>query len=391
MYQFAHIESYARRASKGRSARHIASEAERDPDYCTHVETPQPPIRVWGCSPSEAVERAEAWGEQAKDAMGRKLRSDAPVLLAGVISYPRHGDSWGDFKASAVEWLQREYGDNLVSVIEHQDEEHPHLHFYAVPKPGQQFNDLHQGRAAAAKSKKAGESKPQQQAAHTKAMREWQDRVYAGLGRQFGLARLGPRRRRRTRAEWVEEVALAQALGAAERAGAAQATLTQRQRDAILRGVTGRDVGLLKTERMYTEDELHTVGARALRMGIQMQLDRQGDAAERAAQTVASRKITVTREGAEAVAEVEGLRAAVAELRGKVATLSSAGIKAMGQIDALKHQLADTKDAHVREKAELIAEVAELKAKNNALADENNDLIDELRELKPTHHGLSRR
>ena len=105
--------------------------------YCGHVENPQPPVQVYGCSPREAANRAANWAGQAKDAKGRKLRCDAPCLLAGVLSYPRAGDDWDSFKEASVRWLKGKYGDNLVSVIEHQDEAHPHLHFYAVPAPGQ--------------------------------------------------------------------------------------------------------------------------------------------------------------------------------------------------------------------------------------------------------------
>lgn len=91
---------------------------------------------------------------------GRNCGHDAPVLLAGVISYPERGEDWQEFKETALEWLKGEYGDNLVSVVEHQDEKHPHLHFYAVPKPGQAFNDLHQGRAASVRPSARASRKP---------------------------------------------------------------------------------------------------------------------------------------------------------------------------------------------------------------------------------------
>lgn len=204
MYQFGHVESYAIKPSKGHGIEGIWKEAERVDGYCGHVENPQPPVQVYGCSPREAANRAANWAGQAKDAKGRKLRCDAPCLLAGVLSYPRAGDDWDSFKEASVRWLKGKYGDNLVSVIEHQDEAHPHLHFYAVPAPGQTFDDIHQGRAAAATAKRAGERVCIQRAAHGKAMKVWQDELYQGVSRELGLMRLGPKRLRiPNRREWL--------------------------------------------------------------------------------------------------------------------------------------------------------------------------------------------
>lgn len=310
MYQFGHVEAYARKPQKGAwSIRDVAAEAERKREHCMHVEQPQEPIRVFGCSPSEAVEQAEAWGAQAKDAKGRKLRSDAPVLLAGVLSYPRQGEEWPEFKEKALVWLKSEYGDNLVSVIEHQDEQHPHIHFYAVPKPGQSFNNLHQGRAAAAEAKRKGETKAAQQYAHNNAMRDWQDRLYQAVGREFGLARLGPKRQRLTRAQWVAQQAAQQAILSAERAGVSTRKPTAEEQEAVFKDIEGKEVGLLRKERVYTEHELIKAANGGLRLGISMQMQMQGDAAAQAAREVAKRKLSVDAETRRTKAEAEALNA----------------------------------------------------------------------------------
>lgn len=326
MYQFGHVEAYARKPQKGAwSIRDVAAEAERKREHCMHVEQPQEPIRVFGCSPSEAVEQAEAWGAQAKDAKGRKLRSDAPVLLAGVLSYPRQGEEWPEFKEKALAWLKSEYGDNLVSVIEHQDEQHPHIHFYAVPKPGQSFNNLHQGRAAAAEAKRKGETKAAQQYAHNNAMRDWQDRLYQAVGREFGLARLGPKRQRLTRAEWVAQQAAQQAILSAERAGVSTRKPTAEEQEAVFKGIEGKEVGLLRKERVYTEHELIKAANGGLRLGISMQMQMQGDAAAQAAREVAKRKMSVNAETLRTKVEADALAAkliaAEKELEGYRATL----------------------------------------------------------------------
>lgn len=194
MYQFIRVESYARSVRSGATASDIAKEAERHPDHVAHIIkagfTPRTPTYVYGCTPSQAVEQAELWAAQAKDKTGRRLRSDAPVVLSGVISYPREGEEWHAFKRAAVRWLKKHYGDNLVSIVEHQDEKHPHLHFYVVPSPGQTFDDLHPGRAASAEAKRAGKSKTYQLRAFADVMRDFQDRVYNELCRDFCLARI---------------------------------------------------------------------------------------------------------------------------------------------------------------------------------------------------------
>lgn len=223
-YQFGHIEGYARSSKKSYSIHDIRKEAERVPGYCDHVKNPMPPTIIHGCTPSEAVERAETWAEQAKDVSGRKLRIDAPVMLAGVLSYPRDGQHWDLFREKAVGWLRGKYGDRLVSVIEHQDEEHPHLHFYCVPLPGENFDLLHEGRAASAKVKrdtaaaKGQHHASQMRLAYNTAMKGWQDELHAGVGIYLGLARMGPKRMRlKDRGQWRAYTRALQSIVDAER------------------------------------------------------------------------------------------------------------------------------------------------------------------------------
>ena len=92
-----------------------------------------------------------------------------------------------------------------------------------------------------------------------------------------------------------------------------------------------------------------------------------------------------------AIEAAEALKGENDELRAENAALKSAGIAAMSQIDALRHQLQDDRAAHARALAEqervwqekigpLERTVEEVTTKNGALADENNRLFDELRE-----------
>lgn len=237
-YQFVHIECYAREEStKGRTqtkknsdgtytskevgkdkrgnVRWVIAEAKREQDSCYHIENPQPPTVLLG-NLDQVEQEAIAWAEEATDAKGRKLRKDAHCLLAGVISLPRsEEENWEQFKAKAMEWLKEKYGDNLRCVIAHEkDEAHPHLHFYCVAKKGQSFDDLHEGKRAQKelKKRKSEATKQEQNIAFSEAMRATQDDFSNRVGQRFGLARLGPGRRRLTRAQWQAEQTQAEAL-----------------------------------------------------------------------------------------------------------------------------------------------------------------------------------
>ena len=237
-YQFFHVECYAREEStkqrtqtkknsdgtfsskevakeKRGNVRWVIAEAKREADSCYHIEAPQPPIVLMG-DLDQVEQEATRWAEQATDEQGRKLRKDGACLLAGVISLPRSEEGqWEQFKAKSIEWLKEKYGDNLRCVIAHEkDEAHPHLHFYCVPKDGQKFDDLHEGKRAQKELKKKNPkaTKQEQNIAFADAMRTTQDDFSNRVGQRFGLARLGPGRRRLTRAAWQAEQKQAEAL-----------------------------------------------------------------------------------------------------------------------------------------------------------------------------------
>ena len=164
----------------------------------------------------QVEQEATRWAEESTDAKGRKLRKDAHCLLAGVISLPRsEEENWEQFKAKAMEWLKEKYGDNLRCVVAHEkDESHPHLHFYVVAKVGQSFDEIHEGKRAQKELKKKNPqaTKQEQNIAFAEAMRATQDDFSNRVGQRFGLARLGPGRRRLTRAAWQAEQKQAEAL-----------------------------------------------------------------------------------------------------------------------------------------------------------------------------------
>lgn len=243
-FQFLHVESYARQAGKGKAGGHtvasVMAEATRQPDACPHVENPAPPVLLFGCPLAEVEAEATEWAANAVDAIGRKLRKDGLCLLGGVISAPDDmpAEDWDAMKRDAIAWLNRD--GRLVSVAEHTDEAHRHIHFYKVPAPGKRFETLHPGRAAALAAKADGAVKGEQNRAYKEAMRGLQDDFFEQVGARHGLTRLGPAKRRLTRSAWkAEQVAAAAASMVMDRAdkimaAATLATVTVAEAQAVV-------------------------------------------------------------------------------------------------------------------------------------------------------------
>ena len=209
--QFVHIECYSltppKKARKNAalkwSANDILAEAARRPGACDHVTEPLPPTLIHGVTLEQIEAELTDIQSNARDAVGRRLRKDATVLLAGVASYPSDGGDYEVWKQLTVEWLRYRFGENLRAVVEHLDESHPHLHFFIVDPIAGNVKGLHPGFAAA----KGMVNPVLQRKAYTEAMRTFQDEYWGHVGGPTALARIGPRRRRLTRDEWAQEQA----------------------------------------------------------------------------------------------------------------------------------------------------------------------------------------
>ncbi len=131
-------------------------------------------------------------------------------------------------------WLRDDLerrGGTLESVIMHIDEAHIHLHAYGL-HPSGHADRLHPGKLAKkVASNKAIENGQEKKAAnavgdkaYVEAMRDWQDSYSEKVGLPHGLTRLGPARRRLSRAEWMIEKAAAKSV---QQAQAIAATATK--------------------------------------------------------------------------------------------------------------------------------------------------------------------
>ena len=227
-YQFIHFDSYAREGSKQsktvtkkngdkitttkqvKSIRQILEEQARIEAACPHIDQPRRPGLLYGVPPMEVIPMVEDWASNAKDAQGRKLRKDGLCALVGVASLPREmEDDFPQFAEDTLAWLKEKYGDRLKSVIVHDDEAHPHLHFTVVPRIGERFDDIHDGYKASKQVKQEGKKKGEQNLAYIEAMRAVQDDFSNRVAMSHGLTRIGPGRRRLTRAQWKAEKAQA--------------------------------------------------------------------------------------------------------------------------------------------------------------------------------------
>ncbi|ELR9838422.1 hypothetical protein R4T87_004603 [Salmonella enterica] len=224
MYQFIHIEDYGKTVSKkkkndgknekykketkGRSVREIIAEAKREPGNCPHVEKPQDPLLLYGVGLDEVEKLAYEYHDKTKiiDKNGKekKLRTDANILLAGVISLNRDNeDIWGEYKNDAIEFLKNKYGKKLVSVIEHTDEKNPHFHFYIIQKPGLKFDLIHDGKKALFENR--DKKKHDQNIAYIEAMRSLQEDFFKVVSSNYGLTKDGPKRARLSRSDYFKQ------------------------------------------------------------------------------------------------------------------------------------------------------------------------------------------
>ncbi|WP_299147225.1 plasmid recombination protein [uncultured Tateyamaria sp.] len=231
--QFLHLQSYSRKPNKiGQSVQQVLDEAAREPEFSIHVESPMPPKIIYGLTPQEVREKhdeiidagyVEATLKDGTVAR-RGIRKDRHTLLTAVASYPLLTAQVADNAAARdeyerwvelnVRWLKDTFGDRLVSVIEHMDEEHPHIHAFILPLGDTSCSARHLNPAWQVKEEAealARESnKPAKEAvklgnlAYRARGRELQDQYFEEVGLPAGLTRVGPKRERLSREQWKQ-------------------------------------------------------------------------------------------------------------------------------------------------------------------------------------------
>lgn len=223
--QFMHVELYSREEpakktiNKSKNLNHqsdvrtttvggVLSEMKREEGFTSHLEQVNAPQVLYGSIDAleRSIERYEAeFKTTDKNGKEKKLRKDACILLAGVVSLDRADEEiWEEYKKSSIEYLKNKYGENLKCVVEHTDETNPHFHFYVVGNKDQDLNLLHDGKLAVSKLAKE-DKKKLHQTAYTEAMIKFQDDFYTKVSNKFGLSRTGeePRERYKSRPDYL--------------------------------------------------------------------------------------------------------------------------------------------------------------------------------------------
>lgn len=231
--QFFHVQSYSCKPNKiGQSVQQVLDEAAREPEFSMHVESPKPPNIIHGFTPRQVRDKhdeivAAGYVEATlKDGTvaRRGIRKDRHTLLTAVASYPMFTAQVADGVAARdeyerwvelnVRWLKATFGDQLVSVIEHMDEEHPHIHAFILPMGDPTCSARHLNPAwqvkeeAEALARESG--KPAKEAvklgnlAYRARGRELQDQYFDEVGLPAGLTRVGPKRERLSREQWKQ-------------------------------------------------------------------------------------------------------------------------------------------------------------------------------------------
>ncbi|HCG7957798.1 TPA: plasmid recombination protein [Vibrio parahaemolyticus] len=218
MYQFLHIETYSLHSKynkkspekSSKSFHSVSRELMRHPDAIPHVPNPLPPSVLYGYDAYVALQLAQERVNASTDQLGRKIRKDAQVVLSGVISCPlefkeESDKTYKEWIADNIKYLQNKYKGELISVILHEDESHPHLHFICIPKQTDDcklhIKSIHE--PIRAREETTGGRKAKYEA-YKKAFRELQDEYYYSVASKYGFLRDGARKQRLTRSEYMK-------------------------------------------------------------------------------------------------------------------------------------------------------------------------------------------
>lgn len=236
---YSRTESKSKTDKKGQSIYSIVGEAVRTPGFCEHVSQPKQPVLLFGIPFAEVIKVSEYYAENTFDTCGRAVRKNGLCAIFGINSAPPDMTEkvWNIYKKDCIKYLQETWGESLISVIEHIDEDfepdeehgikpgtlHRHLHFACVPPVGTNFAEIHPAiKAKRAADKAYGVSKiPQgmdeetfrifkkegRQAgdrAYRNALKMVQDDFFSKVSNNFGLLRYGTKRLRLSREEIIK-------------------------------------------------------------------------------------------------------------------------------------------------------------------------------------------
>lgn len=218
----------------------VIDEAFRVENACPHVALPQKPALLFGMTGDELKSYLTALQKEGRDKIGRAIRKDAHLLMAGVASFPKAGflndranfDKWCEL---TIQFCKLKYGSNLKSIVMHLDEEHPHIHFFCAPNflannRIEHMRVIHDGIRASDEA--MSDSAKVKKHRYDDAMRALQDDYYDAVAKRVGMSRIGPRTLGLTRKAWLnkqeEAKRVAQALAVTEAAASIEQAIVEK-------------------------------------------------------------------------------------------------------------------------------------------------------------------
>lgn len=287
---FLHFQTYSRKPNPaGNSAPQIIGEALREAEFSHHITDPKEPRVILGNPRTFADDHAAHIADRATEVKRKgkvhkkAIRQDRHTLATAVASYPLTGDqiaeggdkarrAYQEWERRTVAWMRDRYGDQLRVVLAHEDEPHPHLHFWMLPDdPDARADTLHPGkvaqRIAEGVERAAGATDRQAvkagNIAYKEAMRETLDQYLHDVGAPLGMTRDGPKRLRETRAVWKarkEEAARqARSLRRAEEAERLAQAAEKRGRDAAAATLAHAEAVAASAQALAREMEAGTL------------------------------------------------------------------------------------------------------------------------------------
>lgn len=376
--QFFHIQSFARSPNKGgQSVEQVLAEAAREPRYSQHVDDPKEHRVIFGLSPDGVRQRHDemvAAGGVTVSLKGGKtarrgIRKDRHTLMTCVASHPNltsqimndpaakaDYDAWVDRN---LRFLRGLFGDQLVSMIEHVDEEHPHLHAYILPlnDTGCSARELNPcwviKMEAETTAREAGHDDKTAvkfgNLAYRAKARELQDQYYDEVGLASGLTRTGPKRERLSRQQWR-----------ARKGDAMRTALTMRQIEEMTGELAEREDALNQSVDDKARDLLAKLDE-AEALYAEAEADRALAGRERARLAelakAQSREAAALRTAAEE--EAERIRGEAENAAAQMATHTNAALaQAERKAAQMTRELHDARQAFETEKAAITQRVA---------------------------------
>jgi len=225
---------------QGNCIEQVLAEAIREAKFSTHIDDPKPPTIIYGVDlptlktlHDEMLDQRKVEVKMKGKVRYRAIRKDRNTLMTVISSFPVRiadldKDGTGETRRMYEKWkklnthhLKNLFGAKLKTVIEHTDEEFPHLHAYILPDddPGAFANALHPGEVAKAGAAEKAKSEgltgetinKVANKVYQAAMSSWQDDFYEAVGAPCALTRDGTKRTRKTRARWQAEKIAAKA------------------------------------------------------------------------------------------------------------------------------------------------------------------------------------